>query len=96
MLWYLTLVGHTQSQVGHIELVIVKVASRSYELASNKVWKNSHLFHFISKQHLEYFELPEYSKIDILHNIKLNKYCLKETKAYLDISIACLILSVKF
>ena len=29
VLWYLTLVDHTQSQVGHIELVILKVASQS-------------------------------------------------------------------
>ena len=30
VLWYFTLVGHTQSQVDHLKLVILKVHSRSY------------------------------------------------------------------
>ena len=30
VIWYLTLVGHTQSQVGHLRSVILKVPGRSY------------------------------------------------------------------
>ena len=47
MLWYLTLVGHTQSQVGHLNLVILKVHGRSYLIGHMIYTQENSLFVFL-------------------------------------------------